>query len=134
MAFVAQLKCSADVSEPSGGKAVLQSGPNRRAEMKTLTPTMMILAAGLTLAACNKSPADKAADVARAETEGAAAQIETTADTIENKGEAVGGVVEDNAEVKADAIRDQADAVKDAGEAKADKIEEGATGTATETK
>lgn len=90
-----------------------------------LTPAILMLAAGLTLTACNKKPADTAADVSRAETEGAAAQMDTSADTVENKGEALGGAAENAADAQASAMHDQADATKEAGEKKADAIEAG---------
>jgi hypothetical protein len=98
--------------------------------MKTyLKPAIILIAAGLSLAACNKSSTDKAADtaadVSRAETEGNAAQVDTAADTMENKGEAVGGTTEDAMTADANAMRDRADAMNAAGEKKADAIEAG---------
>ena len=92
-------------------------------------PTMLILAAGLSLAACNKSTTDAQADAVRATTDAEAANVEAKADVVENQGEAVGGVTEDKAEATADAMREGADATKDAGEMKADAKQAAATAT-----
>jgi hypothetical protein len=92
---------------------------------KYLTPAIMMVAAGLTLASCNKKPEEKAADLSRAQTEGAAAQVDVQANTVENKGEVIGGATEKAADSQADALHSQADAIKAAGEKKADAIEKG---------
>ncbi len=100
--------------------------------MKTyLKPAIILIAAGLSLAACDKSPADKAADVSRAQTEGAAAQVDAAATATEKQGEAVGGATEDSMTTNADAMHNSADAMKDAGEKKADAIEEGTMSPST---
>lgn len=96
-------------------------------------PTILVLAAGLSLAACNKSPADAQADAVRDTTNAEAASTEQKADVIENQGEAVGGVTEDRAEATADAMRDKAEAITDRGEMKADAIEDGKVGVTTKT-
>jgi hypothetical protein len=100
--------------------------------MKTyLKPAVILIAAGLSLAACDKSPADKAADVSRAQTEGAAAKVDAAATATEQQGEAVGGATEDAMTAKADAMHNSADAIENAGEKKADAIEEGKMSTST---
>lgn len=99
----------------------------------TFAPTMLILAAGLSLAACNKSPKDAQADAVRDTTKAEAANIEQKADVVENQGEAVGGVTEDAAAATADAMRNKADAVTNTGEMKADAIEDGKMGAVTKT-
>ena len=96
-------------------------------------PTMLVLAAGLSLAACNKSTADHQADAVRDTTKAEAANIEQKADVVENHGDAMGGVASDHADATADAMRDHADAVKNAGEKKADAIEDGKMGATTTT-
>jgi hypothetical protein len=99
----------------------------------TFAPTLVILAAGLALAGCNKSTTDAQADAVRDTTKAEAASIESKADVVENNGEAMGSATEDNARATADAMRNSADAVKDTGEAKADAIEAGEIGATTKT-
>lgn len=98
-----------------------------------LAPAMLILVAGLSLAACNKSTADKQAEAVRDTTGAAASSMEAQADVVENKGEAVGAATADNAEAAADSMRNQADAMKETGEKKADAIEDGKIGATTAT-
>lgn len=98
-----------------------------------LAPTMLILVAGLSLAACNKSTADKQADAVRDTTGAAASSMNAQADVVENKGEAAGAAAADNAAATADSMRNSADAMKDTGEKKADAIEAGKMGATTST-
>jgi hypothetical protein len=99
----------------------------------TLAPTLLILAAGLALAGCQKSTTDAQADAVRDTTKAEASSMETRADVVENNGAAVGAATEDNAKAAADAMRDDAKAVKDTGEVKADAIEAGKIGATTKT-
>ncbi len=90
---------------------------------RTLNPLILLLAAGLSVAACNKSPADAQADAVRDTSSGVAAQIDKSADAVEANGKAAADATKTAAENKADVMHDQADAVKANGEAKADAIE-----------
>jgi hypothetical protein len=92
-------------------------------------PTIMILVAGLSLAACNKSTPDAQADAVRDTTAAAANSVDASADAVEKQGE----VAADQADVKADAMRDNADAMKNTAETKADAIEAGDLGATTAT-
>lgn len=100
---------------------------------KNLTSLALVLFAGASLVACGQSKTDAQADAVRATNDAAAADMNQTADAVENQGEAMGGVAEDRAENTADAMRDQADAIENQGEAKADAIEEGKIGVTTKT-
>ena len=86
------------------------------------TPLLMLVAAALTLAACEKKTTDAQADAVRDTSDAAAADLENRANTVEEKGEA-----------NADAMREGADEVRDRGERKADAIEEGTVGATTKT-
>ena len=109
--------------------------------IKFATP-IFFLAAGLSLAACNKSVPDAQADAVRATTEAEAANTEAmaqgagttggvTRDAMGSNGTAGTTMGADsNAENRAE---DKADAIRDAGEAKADAIEEGKIGATTKT-
>lgn len=101
--------------------------------MNTIFTPMILMAAALTLAGCEKSTADAQADAVRDSTSATATNMENKADSVEKTGEVAGQVTENKAEANADAIRDQADAVKDAGETKADAIEAGTAGATTTT-
>ena len=83
---------------------------------------LLVIAATVSLAACEKKVTDAQADAVRSTSDAAAADIDNKADVAETKGEATG-----------DAIRDSADAVRDKGEAKADAIEAGTEGATTKT-
>ena len=90
----------------------------------SLKPTslLLLLAATLTLTACEKKVTDAQADAVRDTSDAAAADIDNKADRVEDKGEA-----------NADAMREGADAVRDRGENTADAIEEGKVGATTKT-
>ena len=96
-------------------------------------PMILVIAAGMSLAACEKKTTDAQADAVRDTTKAAASSMENKADVVENQGEAAGTAAKDGAEASADAMRNQADAVKDAGERKADAIESGTIGATTKT-
>lgn len=86
------------------------------------TPLLLLVAATMTLAACEKKTTDAQADAVRDTSAAAAADIDNKADGVEDKGEA-----------NADAMREGADAVRDRGENKADAIEDGTVGATTKT-
>jgi hypothetical protein len=86
------------------------------------TPMLLLIAATLTLAGCEKKVTDAQADAVRDTSDAAAADIDNKADRVEDKGEA-----------NADAMREGADAVRDRGENTADAIEEGKVGATTKT-
>jgi uncharacterized membrane protein YqiK len=86
------------------------------------TPLLLLVAAAMTLAACEKKTTDAQADAVRNTSDAAAADIDNKADAVENKGEA-----------NAEAMREGADAVRDRGENKADAIEAGTEGATTKT-
>lgn len=85
-------------------------------------PLLLLVAAAMSLAACEKKTTDAQADAVRNTSDAAAADIENKADSVEEKGEA-----------NADAMREGADAVRDRGENKADAIEDGTVGATTKT-
>ena len=85
-------------------------------------PLLLLVAAAMTLAACEKKTADAQADAVRDTSAAAASDMDNKADAVEDRGEAVG-----------DSMRDKADAVRDRGEAKADAIEAGTVGATTKT-
>jgi hypothetical protein len=97
------------------------------------TPILLLLAAGVSLAACNKSTTDAQADAVRETSNAAAASIDQEAAMVEDKGEAMGKAAEANADETADAMRNKADAIKTEAETKADAIEAGTLGATTST-
>jgi uncharacterized membrane protein YqiK len=84
----------------------------------------LLLTAGVGLAGCSKSPADRQADVVRQTSEQRADTMDNQADAVEKSGANTGEAVKSNAEVKADAIHDQADNVRDQGKADAQAIKD----------
>lgn len=86
------------------------------------TPVLLMVAAAVTLAACDKKTTDAQADAVRNTSDAAAADLENRADRVEDRGEA-----------SAEAMRESADAVRDRGENKADAIEDGTVGATTKT-
>lgn len=86
------------------------------------TPLLLLVAAGLTLAACEQKTTDAQADAVRNTSDAAASDMENKAERVEDRGEA-----------NADAMRESADAVRDRGENKADAIEAGTVGATTKT-
>ncbi len=98
-----------------------------------LSPLLLVLVAGVSLAACDKKTTDSQADAVRDTSDAAASDIDNKADAVEDAGEAMGARTENQADANADAMRNQADAVRDRGERKADAIEEGKIGATTKT-
>lgn len=96
-----------------------------------LTPIAMVLAAGLTLAGCNKSPQDKAADAVRDQANASASNVDAAADAAAATASDTSSAAAAGAKATADAMHDQADAIKDNGKAKADAIEDGKVGAVT---
>lgn len=93
--------------------------------MKTnISVLMIVAAAGLGLAACNKSPEAKQADAVENNANATANAMKNQADVVEKQGENAGDAMTTSTENKADAIRDQADTVKKEGEAQADAIKD----------
>jgi hypothetical protein len=100
-------------------------GTEQETEMKILMTPLIVLAAGISLAACEKKAADVQADAVRDQADTTASTMENKADIVENTGADQAAAVEGATDNKADAMRDQADAVKDNAEQKADAIEAG---------
>lgn len=86
------------------------------------TPLLLLVAAAMSLAACEKKTTDAQADAVRDTSDAAASDMENKADRAEDRGEA-----------NADAMREGADAMRDRGENKADAIEDGTVGATTKT-
>jgi len=98
-----------------------------------ITALLLVLGAGVSLAACQKSTKDAQADAVRDTSEAAAASIDKSATAVEDKGAAMSKAVEANATATADAMHNQADAIKSNAETKADAIEAGTLGAKTST-
>lgn len=104
--------------------------PTEEPAMKTnFAVALLVLSAGLSLAACNKPATDAKADAVRAEADATAAQVDTNADTLEKTGENQAAAIEGATDTKADAMRNTADAIEKTGEKQADAIEDGAAMT-----
>ncbi|HPU15761.1 MAG TPA: hypothetical protein PK808_06735 [Polymorphobacter sp.] len=92
---------------------------------RILIPSILLVTAALTLAACQKSPADAQADAVRTDSKATATAVDAQADTIEANGKADASVTKDVTKNQADALHDQADAIAENGEKRADAIEAG---------
>jgi predicted small secreted protein len=92
---------------------------------RIIMPTILLATAALTLAACQKKPADVQADAVRNDTQATATAVDNSADTIEANGKADASMTKNATENQADALRNQADAIEKNGENRADAIEAG---------